>query len=406
MSQQFINHLRTEINANARNWHTNNWPSGDKGPEPNIELYPEFRRIASRVRRNAFAAALPGLYRGRLRLLAREGVLFLFPALIYKRRVNTYADIAYLYDLLANDESRGLLVKLLAYRIMGHKRVRLPRNTPVHDEYIKKVGHLPVVGPALSVNFMNLTLELRDLSSIDFNLRAYCTSGGGSYVFLQRQYEYHCRDVRCKAEAGDIVVDAGACWGETSLYFAHEVGAAGRVFSFEFIPSNLEVLGKNISENHGLADRITVIEKPVWSESDRTLYYVDWGPGSRVSFAKLREDFADTQCQTTTIDEMASKRNLPRLDMIKMDIEGAELAALKGAERCIRQYQPKLAISLYHNIEDFSTIPRYLDSLDVPYKYYLDHHTIYENETVLFAVPQRRRTGEGGLKSKPSTTRG
>ncbi|SFU68912.1 FkbM family methyltransferase [Nitrosospira multiformis] len=71
-----------------------------------------------------------------------------------------------------------------------------------------------------------------------------------------------------------------------------------------------------------------------------------------------------------------------------MDIEGAELNALKGAEDTILRCRPKLAISLYHSIDDFKTIPRYLNSPGLSYKYYLDHHTIYENETVLFAIPQ------------------
>jgi hypothetical protein len=103
----------------------------------------------------------------------------------------------------------------------------------------------------------------------------------------------------------------------------------------------------------------------------------------------MREDFPDTKTITTTIDDTVRELGLPRVDFIKMDIEGAELNALKGAEHSIREFYPKLAISLYHSIEDFSTIPRYLTSLGLNYKYYLEHHTIYENETVLFAVPQK-----------------
>jgi hypothetical protein len=70
-----------------------------------------------------------------------------------------------------------------------------------------------------------------------------------------------------------------------------------------------------------------------------------------------------------------------------MDIEGAELAALKGAEAAIRKHRPKLAISVYHRPDDFQAIPRYLESLNLGYRYYLDHHTLYQNETVLFAAP-------------------
>jgi hypothetical protein len=63
------------------------------------------------------------------------------------------------------------------------------------------------------------------------------------------------------------------------------------------------------------------------------------------------------------------------------------LAALRGAEASIRKHRPKLAISVYHRLEDMETIPRYLAGLDLGYRFYLDHHTIYGNETVLFGVP-------------------
>ena len=46
-----------------------------------------------------------------------------------------------------------------------------------------------------------------------------------------------------------------------------------------------------------------------------------------------------------------------------MDIEGAELPALKGAERSIKRYRPNLAISIYHSLDDFLDIPEYINSL-------------------------------------------
>jgi Methyltransferase FkbM domain len=73
-----------------------------------------------------------------------------------------------------------------------------------------------------------------------------------------------------------------------------------------------------------------------------------------------------------------------------MDIEGAELEALRGGEATIRSYRPKLAISIYHIPEDIETIPRYLAALDLGYRFYLDHHTTYNNETALFGLPPER----------------
>ena len=68
-----------------------------------------------------------------------------------------------------------------------------------------------------------------------------------------------------------------------------------------------------------------------------------------------------------------------------MDIEGAELNALKGAEETIRRFKPKLAITVYHSLNDFWEIPEWLESLGLGYKFYLRHFTIHAEETVLFA---------------------
>jgi hypothetical protein len=89
---------------------------------------------------------------------------------------------------------------------------------------------------------------------------------------------------------------------------------------------------------------------------------------------------------TTTIDEVVVHENIPRIDFIKMDIEGSELSALRGAESTIRRCRPKLAISLYHRPEDFFSIPSWIDSLDLGYRVFLEHYSIHQEETVLFAT--------------------
>lgn len=385
--KNFNKALLREMKANLRNFHEGNWDAGARGVEPPPIGFLVLDRVAQPIRRAK--ARIHAFCLRTLRPLAIDLMRLIWPFLEYRVKLRRFEGIGFLYDRLEDAESKDLLVKLFAFRAMGHRKVKLPQNNVAHWNNIRRVERLEVVGPPVSVEFMNITLQLRDLSAVGFNMKAYCTGGGGSYIFLQRQYELHRGDVNCEAETGDVVIDAGACWGETSLYFAHQVGDTGLVIAYEFIPSNLVVLDRNLAENPVLTRRIKVLPQPVWNESGETLYYVDWGPGSRVSFAKMREDFADTQCLTTTIDDTVEQEGLLRIDFIKMDIEGAELYALKGAEKALKKFHPKLAISLYHSIQDFNSIPRYLESLGLAYKYYLDHHTIYENETVLFAVPQR-----------------
>ena len=75
-----------------------------------------------------------------------------------------------------------------------------------------------------------------------------------------------------------------------------------------------------------------------------------------------------------------------------MDIEGAELETLKGAEQTIRRFRPKLAICLYHRPEDFVTIPRFLDRVLPQYQFAIGHFTIHAEETVLYAWTKDHRS--------------
>lgn len=92
----------------------------------------------------------------------------------------------------------------------------------------------------------------------------------------------------------------------------------------------------------------------------------------------------DVLVPASTID-LAAQRE-PDVTFIKMDIEGAELAALKGAEQTIRRCRPKLAICVYHKIDDLIQIPKYIERLGMKYRFFLRHHSNSICETVLYAV--------------------
>jgi hypothetical protein len=128
------------------------------------------------------------------------------------------------------------------------------------------------------------------------------------------------------------------------------------------------------------------VEQPVSNTSNIPLYFLDNGPGSRIEFAPFAAQTGETT--SITIDDFAESQAIEKIDFIKMDIEGAELLALKGAEKTIRKYRPKLAIAIYHSMEDFVSIPQWILNLDLGYELFLDHFTIYGEETVIFAKPK------------------
>ena len=71
---------------------------------------------------------------------------------------------------------------------------------------------------------------------------------------------------------------------------------------------------------------------------------------------------------------------------IKMDIEGAELAALEGSAATIRRNRPKLAICVYHRPSDYFDIPRWIDGMQCDYRLYLRQHSSFNIDTVLYAI--------------------
>jgi len=179
-----------------------------------------------------------------------------------------------------------------------------------------------------------------------------------------------------KLDKDEIFVDCGAFDGDTALVYNQLMfelfGEGGKIYAFECDKSNVEKLIKNTSH----LKNIEVIEKGCWSEK-KTLFFSNEGTsGSLIS------DEGQFHIDVDSIDNVVQDR----VSFIKMDIEGAELEALKGAKNTIQKYKPKLAISVYHKQEDLITIPQYILQINDSYRLYLRHYGETSDETVLYAV--------------------
>lgn len=300
--------------------------------------------------------------------------------------LNQLQGITELYYHLEDKPSRDLLMKLLAFRLLGNKKVMLPLNTMEYWAKRKSLQNLINSNEKIITQFHKWNLQLFELKKINFDLQLFCFPIGISATFVDGQYEYDKILPAIKAREGDIVIDAGGCFGDTALYFAHEVGENGYVYTIEFIQSNLEIMKKNFSLNENLQQRITIVERPVWNRSNEILYYMDQGPASFVTFSKTKD--VNKETHTVSIDDLVKERDIPKIDFIKMDIEGAEINALKGAVKTIQKFKPKLAIAIYHQIKDFASVVNFISDLNLEYKFYLGHYTIYAQETILFAIPK------------------
>lgn len=291
----------------------------------------------------------------------------------YFKNIELFADTFY---LLSDSESQKKFIELLAYKMLGFTKVKLSLNTDsflVSRQEIEKYK----TSETISVNFRSGYLNLYDLSTAGYDLKLYFVSNGILVDFIMQQYNYS--DLVC-VKPGDIVIDAGGCWGDTALYFSAK--GAANVFVYEFIPSNIDIFKQNIALNPHYEKNITLVDKAVWETSGVDLSFDDRGPASRVG--ELGQYQGNTQ--TLSIDDLVASENLSHVDFIKMDIEGAELYALKGASETIRRFKPKLAISVYHKPDDMIVIPEYIQSLNPDYRFYLDYYTIIGDEIVLYAI--------------------
>ncbi len=287
------------------------------------------------------------------------------------------------YELLGDSWSRDIMISVLVFRMLGRERVKLAFNTPRFWSALRLVDtKLLRERASRDPKFLDAKLDFFDLSPIGLSVRLHTHPLGVVASFIVQQYRYQRNGMTIEVSPGDIVIEGGASWGDTTLYFADRVGENGKVISFEFAPVSTEILKENLTLNTKLAHRVTILSDALWDESGLTLSFNDNGPATSASL----DAETNLKVRTITIDDMVAQQGLERVDFIKMDIEGSELRALMGAESTLRKHKPKLAISVYHKDVDLMAIPRYLNSLSVGYRFFLDHFTIHSSETVLFAT--------------------
>lgn len=145
-------------------------------------------------------------------------------------------------------------------------------------------------------------------------------------------------DVRARLFFAECAVDVGAHVGNHALYFAHMLGL--RTIAFEPNPTTYGYLVANLASN-GLGETCRTCNAAVGSASGqvRPLDASDRNSG----MATVEADPAGAIAMVTLDDQVLGE---PRIDVIKIDVEGWELDVLRGAERVLRQHQPILYIEI------------------------------------------------------------
>lgn len=367
----FVELLKKEILKESVNYYTDNLDYYTFGTKRPLK-----KRLINQCKRLFFNKPVLSLILSSNFLYKRFFLGFLFK---YTKYIEP---LEYFYKNLETQESKDLLIRLLTFRLLGYVKVKLPLSTPEYWQGLKNVEKVRDENDFIAVKSFPWKVYLHNIEKLGFPQKVYINSKGAYATYVLQQYIKKINGKNLGPAQGDVILDLGGCYGDTSIFFSYLTGNQGKVYAFEFIPGNLDVFKKNLAINNIKNDRVEIIENPVWETSGKTIYYTDAGAASHVSFEKF--DGYEGETKTMSIDDFVEKHSIQKLDFIKTDIEGAEPYALKGAIKTLSRFKPKLAISIYHNMDDFTGIIKQINELGLGYKFYLGHYTIYASETVLY----------------------
>lgn len=187
--------------------------------------------------------------------------------------------------------------------------------------------------------------------------------------------EQSVRDRHWHIKPGDVVLDIGAAFGSYAL---PALALGGTVIAFNPSDFDSELCALNVAQNPDLAGRFIQVRdgigaKDGWFDPDHSVFSEWRGVGAQ-------------WLRVQSLDSWLAQHDIARVDWIKMDIEGAELDALRGAEQTIRRFKPKILIEnhIFHRPTMERDVASFLVGLgigyvcDGPYPYHAVSHSYFE----------------------------
>lgn len=182
-----------------------------------------------------------------------------------------------------------------------------------------------------------------------------------------------------KLHENEVFVDAGVLNLYTSLRFIEEC-RKNKIENFKIYAFEPDYISYqrclDIQKQMSDVD-LQLYNKGLWHEN-AMLQFDEMGNGG----SHITQQTTSTSIEVTSLDNCVTDK----VTFIKMDIEGAELNALKGSKEIIKRYKPRLAISIYHKKEDLIEIPAYINEIVPEYRLYIRHYSNAAIETILYAV--------------------
>ncbi len=176
------------------------------------------------------------------------------------------------------------------------------------------------------------------------------------------------------------MIDCGAFDGDTLAVALQQPAGVERVACFEPEPRNYRKL---VARVDALATDAEIELFPLAAWHEMAVLSFDSDRGGSSSLASLAGNAGKVHVQAVALHD--ALRDF-RPTLLKMDIESAELSALRGAEKLLKKDRPQLAICLYHRLDHYYLLPEFVEALGCGYRIYLRQHGFNGMETVMYAL--------------------
>jgi FkbM family methyltransferase len=296
------------------------------------------------------------------------------------------AYLEWLHDRVADARSRRLLAERVRVRLLGIETGRAAGDVAPSSGRARVDRRLVVAGTTRRAG--RLLLDRYRIPGSDGPIELDATESDILETFLHERYAYRWGGASVHVSPDDVVIDGGDGRGAAALYFADRVGAGGHVFALDLAAGSGSAIEENLARNPRLRERVSVIQRGLSDRSgDLIAYCPDGSCTSLMRIDPWGTVLADTP--TVTVDDLVASHGIRRVDFIKLDVDGFEFRALRGARETIARFRPTIVAALPSGDEDLVSIPSYLDSVTRDYAFFLDRRAPGD-ALVLFARPGSR----------------
>jgi FkbM family methyltransferase len=188
---------------------------------------------------------------------------------------------------------------------------------------------------------------------------------------------------------GMTVMDVGANLGLYSLLISRAVGPSGKVYAFEPVPEIFARLKEHIALNNAT----NVIPVPIALSDEKGKAKMSVRGGESSLFRRVSDEFVEVP--TERLNDFVEREGIGRVDAIKLDVEGAELHVIRGADKTIRRFKPIMMVEINPDtLKAAGTTPQELFDAIVSYGY--KAHVIRKGKAVPVTQPVKpKRRGIG-----------